>query len=268
MKVAILSKTTCQPSEAVIRYFLEKGFAIDSVILEKNFRKKFSKNEIDYRQTRDKFNVITKKYSLARRLARKVWNITPIFIKKFTQEKIYFIPVINKVSLRKFSEKRGIDVFEVSKHSSEQTKRIIEERNIDYLIMVSSNWLLKEPIISMKNTKIINAHSGWLPRYKGLDSIPWSLKNNDKVGLTTHFIDSGIDSGNILRFYKAEIEKGDNFNTISRKVGSLQPKAFHDTLLGLQTNKITPIPQDDKYKPHFPMSFEDLWDLEQDLRKG
>lgn len=268
MNVAILSITACQPSQEVINYFIEKGYNIDSVIIENNFRSKFSKDEIEYRETRDQFNVKTRKYSFARRLARKVWDITPVFIRKFTQEKIYFIPVLNKVSLRKFAEKKGIVVFEVLKHSSEQTRSIIEDRNIDYLLMVSSNWLLKEPIISIKNTKIINAHSGWLPKHKGLDSIPWSLKNNDKVGLTTHFVDSGIDTGNILRFYEAKIERGDDFNTITRKVGRLQPKAFYDTLLGLENNEIIPMPQDDKYKPHSPMGFEELWDLEQKLING
>ncbi|MFX0203193.1 MAG: formyltransferase family protein, partial [Candidatus Hodarchaeota archaeon] len=143
--------------------------------------------------------------------------------------------------------------------------QIIRNRRIDYLLMVSSNWLLKEPIISMKNTKIINAHSGWLPKHKGLDSIPWSLKDGDKVGLTTYFIDRGIDSGEILKFYEAKIEKGDNFNTIIRKVHSLQPKAFYDTLIGLEKREIIPKPQDDQYKPHSPMSFEELWEIEQKL---
>ncbi len=268
MKVAILSTTICQPTEIIIKYFLEKGCEIDSVIIENNFRRKFSKREIEYRKTHDKFNFKTKKYSFPRRMARKTWDITPVFIKRFVQQKIYFIPVLNKFSLRRFCGENGIDVFEVSRHSSEDTKRIVEDRNIDYLLMVSGNWLLKEPITAMKNTKIINAHSGWLPKHKGLDSIPWSLKNNDKVGLTTHFIDNGIDSGDILRFYEAKIEKGDDFNTVKRKVGSLQPYAFYDTLLGLEKFEITPKPQDDKYKPHPPMDFEELWDLEQELKRG
>ncbi len=268
MKVAILSLTVCQSTEKVINYFSEKNFEVDSVIIENNFRKKFSKREVEYRKKHDKFNHKTKKYSFIRRLARRFWDLTPKFIQKFVQQKIYLIPFINKFSLKRFCEKNGIPVFEVLKHSSEATRTILQERKIDYVLMISSNWLLKEPIISMTNTKIINAHSGWLPKHKGLDSIPWSLKENDKVGLTTHFIDAGIDSGAILKFYEAKFKSGDDFNTIKGKVGSLQAKAFYDTLIELEKNNITPKPQDEKYKPHIPMNFETLWELNKKLIEG
>ncbi len=268
MKVAILSLTVCQPTETIIKYFLEKEYEIDSIIIENNYRKKYSKSEIEYRKKHDRFNRKTKKYSLIRRIARRFWDFIPIFIRKFIQQKIYHIPMINKFSLRRFCEDKGIDVIEVLKHSSEETKQIIEDRRIDYLLMVSSNWLLKEPIISLKKSKIINAHSGWLPKHKGLDSIPWSIRDNDKVGLTTHFVDAGIDSGAILRFYEAKIMIGDNFNTIKNNIGSIQPKAFYDTLLGLEKNKISPKLQDDNYKPHSPMNFEELWNLEQKLKSN
>jgi len=262
MKVSILSITICPATQIIIKYFQEKGFKIDSIIIENNFRKKFSDREKQYRIVHDKFNRKTKKYSLIRRIARRFWDYTPLLFKRFILKNIYFLPLINKFSLRRFCEKHKIEVVEVSKHSSEKTKQIIINRGIDYLLMVSSNWLLKEPIISMKNTKIINAHSGWLPKHKGLDSIPWSLKENDKVGLTTHFIDAGIDSGAILEFYEVEIIKGDNFNTIWKKAGRLQHKAFYDTLIKLGKQEIKPKPQNGKYKPHSPMSYEELCEIE------
>lgn len=264
-KVGILSKTVCQSSETIIKYFSDKNYPIDCVIIENNYRKKYSKREIEYRKKHDKFNRKTKKYSLIRRLARRIWDLSPHSVKKNVEQKIYFIPFLNKLSIRKFCEKNGINVFEVSKHSSEETKRIIEHRNIDYLLLGSSNWLLKEPIISMDKLKIINAHSGRLPKHRGLDSIPWSLKENDKIGLTTHFIDSGIDSGCILKFYEVQFAKGDDFNKIKRKVGHLKPKAYYDSLVGLEKNEITPRLQNDKFKPHAPMSFEELWDLNKKL---
>ena len=40
-KVSILSLTICPATQAVIEYFKEREYEIDSVIIEKNFRKKF-----------------------------------------------------------------------------------------------------------------------------------------------------------------------------------------------------------------------------------
>lgn len=76
-RVAILSKTVCQKTEAIIKYFSEKKYPVDCVIIENNVRKKFSKREIEYRIKHDRFNRITKKYSFIRRLARRIWDFTP-----------------------------------------------------------------------------------------------------------------------------------------------------------------------------------------------
>ncbi|MDA3778708.1 MAG: formyltransferase family protein [Bacteroidales bacterium] len=176
---------------------------------------------------------------------------------------IFYFPIINKFSVRKFAEKHDIKVYNVLEHSSKETQQIFINRKINYVLMVSSNWLLKNPILSRSDTKIINAHSGWLPKHKGLDSIAWSIKENDPVGLTTHFINSGIDSGEILKFYKAKIEKGDDYNSINKKVGELQASAFFDTLIGMREKKIIPIPQNDKYKAHSPMTYEELCKIDE-----
>ena len=85
MRVAILSITTCQSTQIIIDYFLEKGYEIDSVIIENNFRKRYSKNEIEYRKKHDKFNRKTKKYSFIRRLAKRFWDMTPLYFRKFIQ---------------------------------------------------------------------------------------------------------------------------------------------------------------------------------------
>jgi folate-dependent phosphoribosylglycinamide formyltransferase PurN len=267
MKVAILSKTVCQPTERIIKYFNENNFKIDSVIIEKKYRKKFSVTEISFRKAHDKFNQETKKYSLIRRITKQLWDLSPMFVNKFVFTNIYDIPLLRKFSVHYFCDKHNIKVFEVEKHSSNETKDIILNRDLDYILMVSSNWLLKEPILSIPNTKIINAHSGWLPKHKGLDSIAWSILENDPIGLTTHYINSGVDSGAILKFYEVKIEKGDDFNTITNKIGNLQPFAFLDTLKGLETGDIKPIPQDDTNKPHKPLSFEKLLEVNNLLTK-
>jgi len=258
MKIAVLADTTCMRTRDIITYFKTINREIDCVIIEKNYRKKFSASEKIYRTTHDKYNRKTKKYSLLRRTVRHIWDIAPISLKKQIIINISKIPFLRKFSISNFCNKYNIKTFEVEKHSSKKTEEIFNEREIQYVLMVSSNWLLKEPIISMPHTKIINAHSGWLPKHKGLDSIPWSILNGDPIGLTTHFIDSGIDSGNILKFYQVQIDDGDSYNMLNKKIGELQPLAFADTLTRLANDEIIPKPQDDKYKPHKPMSYEEL----------
>ncbi|PLX21703.1 MAG: hypothetical protein C0599_07535 [Salinivirgaceae bacterium] len=133
--------------------------------------------------------------------------------------------------------------------------------------MASSHWLLKEPIISLPETKIINAHSGWLPKHKGLDSIGWSIKDGDPLGLTTHYIDKGIDTGSILKFYEVKPEKNENLNTIWNKIVAQKPHAFLDTIKSIEENQIEPQNQNDDYPPHIPMTFEELLETNNYFKK-
>lgn len=268
MKVAILSKTVCPPSRNVVNYFLGRGYPVSLIVVEKSFRKKFSKTEKLFQQAHDQFNRKTKKYGLLRRIARKIWDFIPIPIRKFVFVNIYQLPFLNKFSVRKFCETNSIPVFEVQKHSSDETKEIFEKNDIDYVLYVSSNWLLKKPIINMEKTRIINAHSGWLPKHKGLDSIGWSIMENDPIGLTTHFIDEGVDSGDILKFFPIELEKHDTLNSISKKIGNLQPIAFRETLKEIEKGTIIPINQTKAFNPHRPMSLDELMKVEEFLKSS
>jgi len=49
-------------------------------------------------------------------------------------------------------------------------------------------------------TPIINVHGSLLPGYRGLDSYWWALleRHNSVQGYSIHFVDSGIDTGNVL----------------------------------------------------------------------
>jgi methionyl-tRNA formyltransferase len=42
---------------------------------------------------------------------------------------------------------------------------------------------------------ILNAHIGLLPKYRGRSVMEWSILNGDATGITTFFIDEGIDTG-------------------------------------------------------------------------
>ena len=48
--------------------------------------------------------------------------------------------------------------------------------------------------------KALNCHMGILPFYRGMDVAQWPILNQDfsNIGLTTHIIDEGVDTGDIL----------------------------------------------------------------------
>ena len=75
--------------------------------------------------------------------------------------------------------------------------RFIQKNNID-LIIYSGGGILKKPIINSVKKGVINAHSGYLPFFRGMNVIEWALLYNKRPQTSIHFIDSGIDTGKII----------------------------------------------------------------------
>lgn len=81
--------------------------------------------------------------------------------------------------------------------NSEEALTILREYSPDLLVYAGGG-ILRQPIIEIPRLGVINAHSGILPEYRGMNVSEWALLNGDKLGITTHFIDAGIDTGRIL----------------------------------------------------------------------
>jgi len=75
----------------------------------------------------------------------------------------------------------------------------IREQKPDIIISAFFNRILKPNIIHIPRLGVLNIHPGWLPDYKGVMSYFWVLKNNDTTaGVTLHWINEGIDTGDII----------------------------------------------------------------------
>jgi len=268
MKVAIFSKTISSASKQIIETFEENKVPISAVIIETAFRKKFSKREIFYRNAHKKFYEQAKTFSFAKSIIKSGWNKIPLKMKAYMYENIYDFPVLRKKSLQYFCNQKGIEFFEVKKHSSNETRKIIIDNQFNYILLGATSWLLKENILDIPNNKIINAHGGYLPKYRGLDCTAHSMKAGDPIGITTHFVDKGIDTGSILDFYPATIEKGDDMNAVIDKILALRPIALLKTIIALKDSSLQSKVQTETYPLLEPMTYEELVEVNKAFRES
>lgn len=68
------------------------------------------------------------------------------------------------------------------------------------LILVYGTSILKEPMIRLPRLGVLNAHSSILPHFRGVFSELWQVLQGDldHVGVTVHFIDPGVDTGDLV----------------------------------------------------------------------
>lgn len=69
----------------------------------------------------------------------------------------------------------------------------------DIIASVYYRNIIKPQVIESVSGKVFNLHPSLLPKYRGCSSLTWALINGDDVaGVTYHYIDAGVDTGNII----------------------------------------------------------------------
>lgn len=146
-------------------------------------------------------------------------NLKLIFLQKNFfkfKKKISFLFIFNfyeiiKIFFRKktkifnFIENKKIYLKFTKNINEKNNLKLIKDKKIDYLVILSSNNILRNEILKIKNLKIINFHTSKLPKYRGVLPIFRAYMNNEKeIGFTIHEVNKNIDDGKILsqKIYK------------------------------------------------------------------
>jgi len=80
-------------------------------------------------------------------------------------------------------------------------------------------YLLPKEIFSIPKYGAINLHPSLLPHYRGRASLNWALIHGEKeVGLTAHFIEEGVDTGDIVTQIVLPIEENDYIGDVLDKM--------------------------------------------------
>jgi len=121
---------------------------------------------------------------------------------------------------------------------------------IDLIIVVAFGEILSKDILDIPKIGCINLHASLLPKYRGASPVARALMKGEQVtGLTTFWLEEGIDSGDIIFQEKVPILEGDTRGILEERMsgqgGRLLLKTVKD---GLGTR----IPQDDSCAVYAP----------------
>ncbi|MDR3124978.1 MAG: methionyl-tRNA formyltransferase [Endomicrobium sp.] len=131
----------------------------------------------------------------------------------------------------------------------------IKNFNADVGIAVSYGKLIPRNIFDLPKYRTFNIHFSLLPKYRGAAPVQYALLNDEpKTGVTSFYIEDGLDTGNILTQRSVGIEKKDNAQTLFNKLVPIGVEVMDQTLSLLKSEKIVIIPQ--KGEPTFAPTFK------------
>jgi len=105
--------------------------------------------------------------------------------------------------------------------------KVLTELKPDLIISASFPKIFCKDILRIPSLGCINTHPSLLPKYRGMAPDFWAIINGDKeAGLTVHFLDEGVDSGDIIIQGKVGVSSADTGFTLEEKLGELASELF------------------------------------------
>lgn len=182
----------------------------------------------------------------------KVHNVQAVFTQpdKPVGRKMVLTPPDVKVC----AEKLEIPVYQPVKLKDSDSYEIIKELNPDVIVVVAYGQILPENILNIPKYGCINVHGSLLPKYRGAAPIQWSVLNGDKVtGVTTMYMEKGLDTGDILETKEYEIGINDTAGEVFDTLAEMGGKLILDTLEKAEKGQLHPIKQDDSKSSYAKM---------------
>lgn len=115
--------------------------------------------------------------------------------------------------VKQFALEKGIKVLQpVKVRNNIEFIDEIKKINPDVICVVAYGKILPKELLEIPKLGCINVHGSLLPQYRGAAPIQWAVLNGDeKTGITTMYMDAGMDTGDMI--LKQETEIGDNETT-------------------------------------------------------
>ena len=171
------------------------------------------------------------------------------------------LPFVKSPSILQYASEIGIAVFNVKTVNSKPFLKELSKLEPDVIINQAQN-ILKKRFLSIPKMGVINRHNALLPKNRGRLTPFWVLyKGENETGVSIHFVEEGIDSGDIIVQKRFAVSSKDTFNTLVKKNYEIAPQAMLQALEKLEKGNYDLIQNKDEEATYNTVpTFEDALD--------
>ena len=120
-------------------------------------------------------------------------------------------------------EKKGIKTKIIHENQinkfEKKLSQTLHEEKINFVCLAGFMRILSKGFLCNWEKKIINIHPSILPAFKGLNAVKKALEKKVKyTGCTIHYVDKGVDTGEIIDQRIVKVLKTDNEERLAKKI--------------------------------------------------
>jgi len=182
---------------------------------------------------------------------------------------MFTAPSLNK-RLTKYCSTSSITYISTKELNTEHIEKTLRDLKLDYIFNIDSFTIIKPQIFNLPKNGVVNFHNSPLPHYRGANAPSWAIINGEsKFGVTWHFMDEKVDTGDILWQKNFDIRENETARTLIFKCIEEGIKLFKDNISDLLSDNLSTSKQTDNGRTYYRKNTPNRGyiDIEWDARK-
>lgn len=168
-------------------------------------------------------------------------------------KKLAFSPV------KEAAIRHDIEVLQPEKASQADFVDRLKELNPDLIVVIAFGQILKKDVLDLPKYGCINVHVSLLPKYRGAAPINWVIINGEeKTGVTTMFMDEGLDTGDIIKTKEFMLDDQINAGQLHDIMMDEGAEVLSQTIKDIEDGSANRTKQNDDESSYAPMMDRDL----------
>lgn len=139
--------------------------------------------------------------------------------------------ILTPSAVKEYASSVNIPVYQPQSLKGEEFYDLLKSINPDIIVVVAYGKIIPKNVLDFPKHGCVNVHGSLLPKYRGASPINAAIMNGEKItGITTIYMDEGIDTGDMILKEATEIGVNETFGEVYDRLAQLGGKLLIETL--------------------------------------
>jgi methionyl-tRNA formyltransferase len=154
---------------------------------------------------------------------------------------------LQKTPVKQRAEAYQIPVYQPVKIREEENVQLLQKLAPEIIVVAAFGQILPESILNIPKYGCVNIHASLLPKYRGAAPIEWAILNGEtESGVTTMFMEKGLDTGDMLDVTRVAITPEDTGASLHDKLAEAGAALILQTMEKLEKGTAQRVKQKDE----------------------
>jgi phosphoribosylglycinamide formyltransferase 1 len=122
--------------------------------------------------------------------------------------------------------------------NEERLAQLLRDAKVDLVVLAGYMRMVKAPLLDGFHRRMINIHPSLLPEFPGLEAWTQAVRAGVKEsGCTVHYVDAGMDSGEIIAQARVPVLEGDTPESLHARIQVEEHKLYPEVIAQFATQR-------------------------------